>query len=153
MAVVNEENVRTHCVAGASLVALLHALTVAGGTYQASLLSSNFWNQELSFFLVNYSTFLAPCILVILASKSCLFVKLYAIPVAAFFCMRMYYVAQCWSFGINSMARQKGDELFWFTLIFEALSALIAGVLLIGLLLIHLPALFTRRDWHRDDSR
>jgi hypothetical protein len=55
-----------------------------------------------------------------------------AIPVLVFFTLRMHHVLQFYWFGINSMARQNGDELGWFTLIFEMLSAAIVMPLLLG---------------------
>ena len=145
MTPLSEDDIRKHCVAGAFLVALLHALTEVGATYQVSILSANFWNLELSFFLVNYSLFLAPCVLAILVRKNCLIVALYAIPVSILFGMRTYNVWKCWWLGINSMARQKGDALGWVTMLFDALSAAIAVPWLLGLLLTYLYVLFTRQ--------
>ncbi|MDP1882395.1 MAG: hypothetical protein Q8K88_05870, partial [Bradyrhizobium sp.] len=118
MTLVNEDDIRKHCVAGAFGVGLLHALTEAGATYQVSIISANFWNQELKFLLVNYSLHLAPCVLAILVRKSCLVVALYAIPVSILFGMRADNVWQCWWLGINSMAQQKGDGLGWVTMLF-----------------------------------
>ena len=146
MTLPGEVGIGKHCVAGAFMVALLHALTVAGAEYQVSILYADFWNKQLKFFLVDYSLFLAPCVLAILIRKNCLVVALYAIPVSILFGMRMYNVWQCWWLGINSMAQQKGDGLGWITMLFEALSAAIVVPWLFGLLLVYVVyVLFTRQ--------
>ena len=145
MTLPGEVGIRKHCVAGAFMVALLHALTVAGATYQVAIISADFWNKEPRFFLVNYSLFLAPCVLAILVRKSCLVVALYSIPVSILFGMRMYNVWQCWWLGINSMARQKGDALAWVTMLFDALSGAVAVPWLLGMPLVYLYKLFMRQ--------
>jgi len=57
-------------------------------------------------------------IIVLVVRRVCILVGVMAIPVLVFFTLRMHHVLQFYWFGINSMARQNGDELGWFTLIF-----------------------------------
>ena len=61
-----------------------------------------------------------------------------AIPILIFFVWRMFYVWQyCWS-GVNSMERQKGDALGFFTMIFDMVSFAIVAVILLSVLLVKL---------------
>jgi hypothetical protein len=144
MAVLNEDEIGKRCVAAAFALCIAHILTIVGTDYQVYALSRESWrisrsNSDDLFraifgILVNYGTFLSPVIILLLVRRVCILVGIVAIPILIFFALRMHHVWQFYWFGINSMARQKGDELGWATLIFEMLSAVIAVPWVLGLL-------------------
>ena len=143
MTVISEDEIERRCVAGAFALSFVHLLTIVGTDYQAyakrdSWLLDRFYIEDiipnLFGIFVNYGTFLSPVILLLLFRRVCILVGILAIPVLIFFALRMHHVWQFYSFGINSMARQKGDELAWFTLIFEMLSAAVAAPALLFIL-------------------
>jgi hypothetical protein len=80
---------------------------------------------------VNYYTFLSPLIILLALRKACVVQGIFAIPIVIPFVLRMHHVWEFYWLGINSMARQKGDELASFTLVFDMISAGLAGLLLL----------------------
>jgi hypothetical protein len=94
--------------------------------------------------LVNYGTFLSPVIVLLFVRRVCILVRILAVPIVIFFILRMHHVWEFHWSGINSMARQKGDELGWSTLIFEMFSAAIAAPLLLFFLLYRLTEVIQR---------
>jgi hypothetical protein len=143
VAVLSEDEIGKRCVAAAFALCIAHILTIVGTNYQVYARSEDIWQlsgfggddllQVIFGIFVNYGTFLSPVIVLLLVRRVCVLVGIIAIPILAFFAWRMHHVWQFYWFGINSMARQKGDELGWFTLIFEMLSAAIAAPWLIGI--------------------
>jgi uncharacterized membrane protein YecN with MAPEG domain len=136
-----QTNNSQRCVAAALALSLVHILTIAGTDYQIDGLKTDRLQvgqieafQAFLFLLVNYGTFLSPVVVLFLIRKVCILVGIYAIPILIFFALRMHHVWQFYWFGINSMARQKGDELGWVTLIFEMLSVVIAAPWVFGIL-------------------
>jgi hypothetical protein len=119
------------CVAAAVVLSVAHVLTLVGAEYQVYTPGRY---QIDRFFLVNYATFLAPLVILLAFRKVCVALGILAIPVLTFFAWRMYYVWQFYWFGINSMARQKGDELGFFSMVFDMLSLPIAAAILLFLL-------------------
>ena len=156
MTVISEDEIERRCVAGAFALSFAHILTIVGTDYQIfakrdSWLLDRFYIEDLlpNLFgiFVNYGTFLSPVILLLLARRICIRVGILAIPVLIFFALRMHHVWQFYWFGINSMARQKGDELGWFTLIFEMLSAAVAAPVL--LFMVAYKLIDRARGWRR----
>jgi hypothetical protein len=140
MSVLSEDEIGRRCTAAAIALCVAHVLTTVGTDYQVyakrdSWLLDRFYIEDilpnLFVFLVNYGIFLSPVIVLLLFRKVCTFVGIMAIPVLIFFTLRMHHVWQFYWFGINSMARQKGDELGWATLLFEMLSAAVAAPVLL----------------------
>jgi hypothetical protein len=142
MTVLNEDKIGKSCVAAALALCVTHLLTIVGTNYQVYALNEDRWSfsgftgddlfQVIFGILVNYGTFLSPIIIVLHVRRVCILVGIIGIPILIFFAFRMHHVWQfCW-FGINSMARQKGDELGWATLIFEMLSAAVVAPVLLG---------------------
>ena len=132
MTVLSEDYISKRCVTAAFALCIVHTLTIVGTDYQIGWMFIHFLNSDDSFsaarfILVNYGTFLSPVILLLFVRKVCVLVLIIAIPVLIFFTWRMHHVWQFYWFGINSMARQKGDELGWATLAFEMLSFCIAA--------------------------
>jgi hypothetical protein len=113
-----------------------------GADYQVYAISRDSWRFSRSNsgdlfpaifgILVNYGTFLSPVIILLVVRRVCILVGIIAIPIQIFFAVRMHHAWQFYWFGINFMARQKGDDLGWFTLIFEMLSAIIVTPVLLG---------------------
>src|SRR5258708_7275994 len=119
MTVLSEDEIEKRCVAAAVALSIAHMLTLIGTEYQVYTPSRY---QIDHFFLVNYAIFLSPLLILFAARKACKILAVLAIPILIFFVWRMFYVWQyCWS-GINSMARQKGDALGFFTMIFDMVS-------------------------------
>jgi hypothetical protein len=140
MTVLSEDEIGRRCTAGAVVLCIVHILTIVGTDYQVyakrdSWLLDRFYIEDLLpslfGFFVNYGIFLSPVIILILFRRFCIFVGIMALPVLIFFTLRMHHVWQFYWFGINSMARQKGDELGWATLLFELLSAAVAAPVLL----------------------
>ena|SRR5882672_929218 len=142
MTVFSEDEIGKRCVAAALALCVTHLLTIVGTNYQVYAQNKDRWSfsgftsddpfQVIFGILVNYGTFLSPIIMVLLVRRVCILVGIIGIPILIFFASRMHHVWQFYWFGINSMARQKGDELGWATLIFEMLSAAVVTPVLLG---------------------
>jgi hypothetical protein len=140
MAVRSEDENSRRCVAAAFALCIVHILTIVGTDYQVHAISRQIARfhiedlfQAIFALLVNYGTFLSPVFLLLLIRRTCILVGILAVPILIFFAFRMYYVWQFYSFGINSMAVQKGDALGFLTVIFEMLTA---GIVAFSLLVI-----------------
>jgi hypothetical protein len=158
MTVLSEDEIGTRCVAAAFALCVVHILTIVGTDYQVYAVSKDNWSFSGSNsddllpvifgILVNYGTFLSPVIILLVVRRVCILVGIIAIPILIFFAFRMHHVWQFHWFGINSMARQKGDELGWATLIFEMLSAVIVTPVLFGVVVWKLVD-SAQRAWRR----
>jgi hypothetical protein len=131
MTVISEDEIEKRCVAAALVLSVAHILTLIGTEYQVYTPGRY---QIDRFFVVNYATFLSPLVILFAFRKVCVALGILAIPILIFFGWRMYYVWQFYWFGINSMDRQKGDELGFFTMVFDMLSLPIAAAILLFLL-------------------
>jgi hypothetical protein len=132
MAVLSEDEIQKRCVAAALVLSVAHILTLVGTEYQVYTPGRY---QIDRFFLVNYATFLSPLVILFAFRKVCVALGIFAIPILTFFVWRTYYVWQFYWFGINSMARQKGDALGFFSMVFDMLSLPIAAAILLFYLL------------------
>ena len=132
MAVLSEDETGRRCVAAVLALSCAHVLTVIGTDYQVYVPIDKL-QIDYAFF-VNHAIFLGPVALLLLVRRNCVLVGILAIPTLIIFGLRMHHVWQFYWFGINSMARQKGDELGWFDLIFDTLSASIAAFCLLVIL-------------------
>lgn len=121
------------CVAIALVLAIAHVLTLAGTEYQVYE-PGRYQIDRFRFFLENYSIFLSPLVILYAFRTVCIALGILAIPILTFFVWRMYYVWQFHWFTINSMNRQKGDELGWLMMIFDMLSLPFAAAFLLFLL-------------------
>ncbi len=145
MAILSKDEIGKLCVAAALALCIAHILTMIGTEYQVYGEYRDRWSfsgfpsgdllQVFTGVLVNYGTFLSPVILLLIVRRFCLLVGVIAFPVAVFFVLRVHHVWEFYWFGINSMARQKGDALGWCTLIFDMISAAIVAPVLLGLLI------------------
>jgi hypothetical protein len=136
MAVLSEDEIGRRCVAAAVALSCAHVLTIVGTDYQVyAPLSGRLQLEQIAnlplFFLVNYGTFLSPLVVIFAFRKVCVALGILAIPILTFFTLRMYYVWQFYWFGINSMARQKGDALGFFNMVFDMLSLFVAVPILL----------------------
>jgi hypothetical protein len=143
MAVLSEDKIEKRCVAAAIALSCAHALTLLGTEYQVYT-PDKFQIDSFIFYFVNYSIFLSPLVILFLFRGACVVVRIFAIPILIIFGLRMYYVSRYHWLGINSMARQKGDELSFFTLLFDMLSAGITAFLLAAILFARLIEFFQR---------
>jgi hypothetical protein len=131
MTVTSEDEIEGRCVAAALVLSVAHILTLVGAEYQVYTPG----RYQIDFaFLVNYATFLSPLVILFAFRKVCVALGIFAIPILIFFVWRMYYVWQFYWFGINSMARQKGDELGFFSMVFDMFSLPFAAAILLFLL-------------------
>ena len=137
MTVLSEDEIEKCCVVAAVVLSAAHILTLIGEEYQ--VYTPDRYHQIGFFaFLVDYTIFLSPLLILFTARKACKILGVFAIPILIFFVWRMYYVCQCFWFGINSMARQKGDALSFFTMMFDIASFAIAALILLSVLLVKL---------------
>ena len=136
------------CAAGAFVLCIVHILTIIGTQYQVSAHTpfDEFQTKVLFAVFINYGVYLSPVVVLLFVRKICGIVGILAVPILIFFVLRMHHVWQFYWFGINSMARQKGDELGWLTLTFEMISGLFAAPLLLGYVLVKLIQ-GVRRAW------
>jgi hypothetical protein len=144
LTILSENEIGKRCVAAALALCIAHSVTTIGEQYQIYAENPDQWSfsgarsgdlhDVFIGILLNYGIFLSPVIVLLMARRVCALVGVLAIPVMIFFVLRMHHVWQFYWFGINSMARQKGDELGWFTLIFEVISAVVAAPVALGLL-------------------
>jgi hypothetical protein len=129
--VLSVDEIQKRCIVGAVVLSIAHILTLAGAEYQVYTPG----RYQIDFaFIVNYGTFLSPLVILFAFRKVCVALGIFAIPILIFFAWRMYYVWQFYWFGINSMARQKGDELGFFSMVFDMLSLPVAAAILLFLL-------------------
>ena len=152
MAALGEDEWGKRCVAAAFVLCIVHTLTIIGTEYQVWAAARIDWSQTDNFFdgllaiLVNGGIYLSPIIVLLFVRSICALVGILAVPILIFFTFRLHHVWQFYWLGINSMAQQKGDELGWFTLIFEMISGLVAVPLLLGFVVIKLVQ-GARRAW------
>lgn len=137
MAVVSEYGISNRCAVAAFALTVAHVLTFVGTEYQVG--GPTRFHSDGSLFsmyvlLVNYYIFLSPLIILLVLRKACIVQGIFAFPIVIPFVLRMHHVWEFYWLGINSMARQKGDELAFFTLVFDMISAGLAGLLLLSLL-------------------
>jgi hypothetical protein len=135
MAVTGENEIERRCAGAALVLSVAHVLTLIGTEYQVYTPGRYETNFAL---LVNYAIFLSPLVILFALRKVCGALVILAIPILIFLAWRMYYVWQFHWSGINSMDRQKGDELWFFTMVFDMLSLPIAAAILFFLLLFKL---------------
>jgi hypothetical protein len=145
MTVISEDEIERRCVAAALVLSGAHVLTLVGTEYQVYTPGRY---QIDRFFLVNYAPFLSPLVVIFAFRKVCVALGILAIPILTFFAWRMYYVWQFYWFGINSMDRQKGDELGFFWMVFDMLSLSVAAAILLIFLLYKLIG-GIQRAWGR----
>jgi hypothetical protein len=138
MTVTSEDEMFRRCTIGALAAATLHLLTIAGGEYQISALTGAGTAEPIFVYLVNFVFFLGPFLLPLLARKSCVLVGIIAAPIVMLFALRMYCVFEFVWYGINSMARQKGDALGWVEMLFAAAADVAALVWLATLQIMRL---------------
>ena len=132
MTVSSDDEISKRCIAAALALSVAHVLTLVGTEYQVYTPGRYQFDQ---FFLVNYATFLSPLVILFAFRRVCIVLGLLAIPILTFFVWRMHYVWQFYWSGINSMARQKGDELGFFTLVFDMFSLFAAAPVLLFIVL------------------
>ena len=147
MTVISEDEIRRRCTIAALVVAALHLLALAGGEYQVSALTRAKTAEPIFIYLVNFVFFLGPLVLLLLARKSCVLVGIIAAPIVMLFALRMYYVFEFVWYGINSMARQKGDALGWVEMLFSFAADAIALPWVAILLVMRLVDVI--RGWRR----
>jgi hypothetical protein len=151
MTVISEDEIERRCVASAFALSFAHILTIVGTDYQVYAPRSDGWPFG-QFYIDDlipalFGAFLSPVVLLLLFRRVCILVGILAVPVLIFLALRMHHVWQFYWFGINSMARQKGDELSWFTLVFEMLSAAVAAPVL--LFIVARKLIDRARGWRR----
>ena len=151
MAAVSEDGISKRCAIAAFALAFAHVLTFVGTEYQVGG-PARFHSDGSLFSMyvlsVNYYIFLSPVIILLALRKACVVQGIFAFPVVIFFVLRMHNVWEFYWLGINSMARQKGDELAFVTLVFDMISAGLAGLLLLSLLVWRL-IVGAQRVWKR----
>jgi glucan phosphoethanolaminetransferase (alkaline phosphatase superfamily) len=131
MTVLSEDQIEKRCVVAAIALSCAHVLTHLGTEYQ--VYSPDHFRID-RFLITNSAVLLSPLVILFLFRRSRVAVSILAIPILIIFGLRTYYVSRYYFFGINSMARQKGDELNAFTLLYDMLSAGLAAFLLLTLL-------------------
>ncbi len=132
MTVSSDDEIGKRCIAAAWTLSVAHILTLVGTEYQVYAPGRYQFDQ---FFLVNYAIFLSPLVILFAFRRVCIALALLAIPILTFFVWRMHYVWQFYWSGINSMARQKGDELGFFTMVFDMFSLFAAAPVLLFIVL------------------
>ena len=93
--------------------------------YQRGLSAENY-----TFFLVNFSLWLSPAIVLVLFRAVCALVGSYAVFILAIFFGRIYFAARFYTLGTNSIGH--GDWAWWLATIVGMISV---AVLVVGLVI------------------